>query len=99
MTPEFQRYEPTFGAELLCPSCGHSNLHHDKVEVFECGEDATYGLHVTVKDAQTTVDTDLKGNPSSRRHGLEITFWCESCDAKPVLRLLQHKGSTYVDFS
>ena len=49
--------------------------------------------------AASSIDTDLKGNPSARRDGLAIRFWCESCDARPVLTIAQHKGSTLVEFS
>lgn len=95
MLPKFNMDE---GKELVCPSCGFHCLHHDKVEVFECTEDASHGVHVTVCDNKATMDTSLEGNPSPRRHGLSIHFWCEGCDAKPVLSIHQHKGSTYMSF-
>ena len=84
--------------ELLCPSCGSIFLHHDKVEIFECREDERYGIHVVVSNGKATIDTSLEGNPSYRRHGLKIYFWCEECGAKPILSANQHKGSTLIDF-
>ncbi len=98
MISKFSEYQDGFGGELICPSCKSSYLHHDKVEVFECGEDASYGIHVTVENTKVTLDTSLEGNPSARRHGLKIYFWCEGCAAKPILTLQQHKGNTYVNF-
>lgn len=98
MIPKFGEYQEGYGAELACPSCGSNYLHHDKVEVFECGEDAIHGVHVTVADAKAAFDTSLEGNPSSRRHGLKIYFRCEGCETKPVLSISQHKGMTKVDF-
>lgn len=98
MITKFGEYHEGYGAELLCPSCSSNYLHHAGVEVFECGEDATHGVHVTVADGKATCDSSLDGNPSARRHGLKITFWCEGCDVKPVLSISQHKGNTYVDF-
>ena len=98
MIPKFGEYHEGYGAELICPSCGFNYLHHEKVEVFERGEDATHGVHVTVADTKATCDTSHEGNPSARRHGLKIYFSCEGCAAKPVLSLSQHKGNTYVDF-
>lgn len=98
MIPELGDYNEGYGAELICPSCGSNFLHHEKVEIFERGEDETHGVHVSVADGKATCDTSLEGNPSARRHGLKIFFWCEGCDAKPVLSLSQHKGNTYVDF-
>lgn len=50
------------GMDLLCPSCQGTYLHHDKVDVFECGEDATHGVHVAVGDG-----TAKSGNPSRVR--------------------------------
>ena len=98
MQPAFGDYSENFGAELLCPSCNFNYLHHDRVEVFECGEDADFGVHVIVSDGKATMDTSLDGNPSSRCHGLKIHFWCEGCSAKPVLSLFQHKGTTFINF-
>ncbi len=98
MQPTFENYEGGFGADLVCPACGGTYLHHERVEVFERNEDERSGLHVAVADGQALVDTALEGNPSGRRHGLSIHFWCEACAAKPVLTIAQHKGNTLVDF-
>jgi len=87
-----------YGAEILCPACGSNYLHHYKTEVFERNEDATNGLHVVVTSEKASIDSDLAGNPSARRHGLKIHFDCEGCPAKPVLCISQHKGNTYVEF-
>jgi hypothetical protein len=43
------------------------------------------------------MDTNLTGNPSVRRHGFKVYFWCEACPAKSVLSVSQHKGVTEVD--
>lgn len=99
MKLDFETYEEGFGGELRCPSCGFHYLHHDKVEVFERGEDAENGLHVVVESGTVRTDTNLQRNPSSRRHGLSVHFWCEGCDAKPVMTLIQHKGNTFVDIN
>jgi hypothetical protein len=81
---------------LVCPSCGEENLHHEKIEVFERVEDAAEGCHVVVEGRTLHSDPDITGNPSRRRNGLKIRFWCEHCPATPTLELLQHKGSTYM---
>ncbi len=98
MIPKFVEYQEGYGAVIQCPSCGFNCLHHDRVEVFECREDATHGVHVIVADGKATFDTSLEGNPSRRRHGLKVSFWCEGCKATSVLSISQHKGYTYVDF-
>lgn len=85
------------GAVLLCPQCGSTYLHHDKVEVFERGEDKG-GLHIKVTD-EVEINRDLRGNPSNRRHGLKVYFHCENCNAIPVLSIAQHKGSTCMDLN
>jgi hypothetical protein len=85
-------------AELFCPKCGGNYLNHDKVEIFDRSEDKPLGLHVSVIAGRATVDSEMAGNPSSRRHGLTITFACESCGQQSVLSIGQHKGNTEVDF-
>jgi hypothetical protein len=87
---------------LKCPRCGGLNLHHEKVTTFERGEDAetTTKTEVVGRDTNTAVvPSEGCGNPSLRRHGLVIGFWCETCDAKPQLNLEQHKGTTYVTWA
>ena len=87
---------PMLGKQALrCPMCRSEMLHHTTIEVFERTEDASTGLHVTIKDLSVTVNTDLAGNPSSRRHGFKVGFWCEECDETSVLSVEQHKGTTY----
>lgn len=81
---------------LKCPCCRDVFLHHHTVEVFDRREDAARGQHVTVLGGRVGVDDDLTGNPSPRRSGLRIEFFCESCGAEPVLTVAQHKGSTRV---
>jgi hypothetical protein len=37
-------------------------------------------------------------NPSARRNGLTIRFYCEHCDARRVLAIWQHKGATMLEW-
>jgi len=62
------------GEALLCPTCGNACMHHHRVDVFARREDANDGLHVAVEGQHAVVDTLLVGNPSSRRHGVTISF-------------------------
>lgn len=98
MVLKFDCVATELGKTLLCPSCGSNYLHHDKVEVFEREDDAETGLHVTVENGKASIDNELESNPSRRRNGIKIHFWCEGCSAKPVLSISQHKGITWVDF-
>lgn len=83
---------------LLCACCGESNgLHHATIDVFDRQEDATKGLHVHVHAGQAAIDTDLTGNPSARRDGIKITFWCELCGGSSSLSIAQHKGQEFIE--
>lgn len=80
---------------LLCPKCGGNYLHHMAIEVFKRDEDAKDGLHVLIHGSVVTIKHDeMRANPSSRRDGLTIGFYCELCGAESVLKLAQHKGQT-----
>lgn len=100
MQPKYGEYEEGWGSELLCPACDEQWTHHDRVEIFERKEDAETGVHVcvTADSDKAVVDENLDGNPSSRRNGLCVRFWCETCGAISLLSIAQHKGTTYVDF-
>jgi hypothetical protein len=87
-------------SRLLCSSCGEQYLHHTRVEVCEMlhGEDGDV-LRTAVDTGRTTVEKmgrNESGNPSARRDGLRVFFWCEICPALPVLCLAQHKGFSLV---
>jgi len=85
MQPQFETYQHGLGSTLRCPSCDYDYLHHDKIVVFDRGE----------YEKKTTQSPS--GYPSHRRDGLCVKFWCEGCEARPVLYLSQHKGNTYID--
>ena len=92
----------TSSNELVCPFCGYVNLHQRIVEVFDRKEDREEGLHVKTDGQKVSVDRSLVGNPSSRRQGLTIAFECEHCrhdDKHPTLTIVQHKGTTYIEWS
>lgn len=83
---------------LLCPGCKSINLHQGEVEIFDRSEDSVSGLHTTANVGDVKIDADMSKNPSSRRDGMRIHFTCEYCDAKAVLTIVQHKGSTLIAF-
>jgi hypothetical protein len=87
---------------LLCPSCLGDYTHQEYYEIFQRNEDCD-GIRTIVQLNQTTVDTNMKGNPSSRRDGMRMFFTCEAChfhgdksEDPPMFELLiyQHKGVT-----
>lgn len=83
---------------LQCPSCKGHYLHQVRAEVFDRSEDAAIGHHVTVTSTGVQVDHSQANNPSARRDGIRISFDCELCEAKPVLTVVQHKGTTLVEW-
>jgi hypothetical protein len=87
---------------MKCPACGYYFTHQEYYEIFQRNEDSG-GIRTIVQLNQTTVDTNMKGNPSSRRDGMRMFFTCESCHGAeeegqypPMFELLiyQHKGVT-----
>jgi hypothetical protein len=83
---------------LVCPNCGFDYLHHEQVQIFNRQkEDSVTGIYLGIMGTNVAIDTTAeRENPSLRRNGLRITFWCEGCDKKPVLVLAQHKGQTFI---
>jgi hypothetical protein len=81
-------------SELICPCCGGNNLHHAGVAVFERQhEDGPLQTALIHNMAQP-----LPENPSARRDGLVIEFWCESSCGRMRLAISQHKGCTYFNW-
>lgn len=84
---------------LMCPHCGEIFLHQYKTEIFDRDEDEVKGLYVkTDRNDGIIVKKDLEGNPSKRRDGLRVHFFCEICQASCALEIYQHKGQTFVKF-
>jgi hypothetical protein len=90
--------------ELLCPECGRHCLHHDRVTVYDRHdghEDAPTTIITKVEGGTVTQSirpSDKAGNPSSRRDGVALRFWCEMCPAIAELTIEQHKGSSYLNW-
>lgn len=84
---------------LECPCCGSEYLHHAKVTIFDRGEDAETVVRTEVQGSKLSVNPldQGQGNPSSRRDGVTVDFWCEGCGASPItLTIGQHKGMTEI---
>jgi hypothetical protein len=88
-----------FDNHLTCPRCRSEYLHHGTVTIYDRAEDEPDVTIIEVKDQiahSCVMDNEKSGNPSLRRDGLVVEFWCEHCDAPLELVVLQHKGQTYV---
>jgi hypothetical protein len=85
---------------LLCPSCGDNCLHSTAVTVFDRVEDADQTRETVIGDdiSILSVPSSRSRNPSARRHGIAIYFWCEVCQANVELTFAQHKGATLVQW-
>jgi hypothetical protein len=84
---------------LECPACGCNNLHHGGVVLYNRAEDDEYVTVITAKGnnvSLTDVPNRSVANPSLRRHGMRINFYCEQCDDNYELCIAQHKGTTYL---
>lgn len=94
------RTEDYGGSQMLCcPACGNGYIHHEDVLVFSRRtEDAPSQLTRVVAGGMAMVGDSGQGrNPSSRRDGIAIRFWCEGCGADDFeLTIEQHKGNTFV---
>jgi hypothetical protein len=84
---------------LNCPRCGGRHLHHNQVTVYDRNEDAPRVTKIEVRDGSalvTRADSCASANPSDRRNGVAIEFWCEDCDRHSELCVTQHKGGSFV---
>ena len=85
---------PASDTHLGCPQCKGYNMHHIRARVSFRREDSNEGVYADVaKDGVLTGRTQ-EFNPSARRSGLLIDFWCEDCDGYSLFSLSQHKGLT-----
>lgn len=88
---------------LCCPSCHERYIHHTYIKIYQREhEDAPSQLQqINPLDkpkllGQKPYFSDR--NPSLRRDGIRVGFWCETCDDHFELKIAQHKGLTLVDF-
>lgn len=91
-------------SDLHCPRCDGQHLHHSRIIAFDRDEDAADVTRVEVVGSKVAMDRIANAdteNPSSRRDGVVITFWCENCGDDKLIRLniAQHKGSTQMSWS
>jgi len=82
---------------ICCPICGSGYLHQKSLESWFRNEGDQNANHVLTSINGTFVDNSNERNPSNYRDGILIRFWCEECSAEPILAIIQHKGSTYID--
>ena len=86
---------------LRCAHCDESyGLHRtETIHFLRDDEDTESGLLV-VTSSWSSVNKNINnmaGNPSARRSGLLMRFFCEACSQHSELTFAQHKGATYVE--
>jgi hypothetical protein len=100
------------GCILACPQCKGDCLHHTGVSIYEreredgattdfrisagrgdAGFDPEQNRHAT--NIQIRQDS-THDNPSNRRGGIAIRFYCEFCNKSSELTVFQHKGNSYI---
>ena len=95
---------------LTCPKCGENYLHqHSVTEYFRRGEDGpTTAMELCGLTTRIPSENAEDRNPSSRRDGIRVSFFCECCSepdsegnrnfVKPDIELVlaQHKGFTEI---
>jgi hypothetical protein len=82
--------------------CDSFYLHQKGIVIFDRSEDADSVVKITAEGSKVTtevVPSHGSGNPSSRRDGLAIQFWCEGCGGGKSedtieLTIAQRKGMT-----
>lgn len=97
MKPHFDANmsDPEYGC-LACPACKEPYTHHIGTVIFNRpGEDQPPKLITDCRDDY--ILRWLPDNPSARRDGIRILFWCESCRAVFEMTIAQHKGNTYLE--
>ena len=87
---------------LCCAHCGGDYLHRTRTcHYLRPQEDSAAGTVIvtTPGGSYTTQGASMADNPSSRRSGLTIEFFCELCGKLSMLSLAQHKGRTEVKWT
>jgi len=84
-----------FGDMLMCPCCYESDIHQDKVVVEWRNEEDGDGKRITSGDERSPTIEHIKSKGlANRRHNIYIRLWCEHCETRSYLQIVQHKGKT-----
>lgn len=85
---------------VVCPKCGFEYVHHDDgpVEVWQRFEDTDDPGYAVLSGGRGVRAISPAENPSLRRSGIRLHFWCEGCGEKFALTFAQHKGETFVNW-
>lgn len=88
-------FDDDFSNPLQAP-CGSEYLHQQKVWTqWRDKEDGPGVEHSSCRRGTSTMRRDAD-DIHGRRDAMYIKFYCEHCDKDHVLRIHQHKGTTYL---
>lgn len=95
MTPQFDRDTYPGEGVLCCPVCKGFYTHHYAVVAYACEEDQKAVVTAIPTNKYAVEGFNIPENPSARRDGVAVMFFCEECAARFRVTIAQHKGSTY----
>ena len=76
---------------LQCPGCGDGALHHAGLVSYDRVEDAAETMVTELRPdgslSRYPRASQFTENPSSRRDGIAIRFWCEQCWCEQCSRM------------
>jgi hypothetical protein len=90
---------------LACPHCHESFLHHFGVDIYEAEmEGVRPGLHVHThkrvlgreETGELSLEVKQPASAPGRYSTVRVRFYCETCNAKPLMELRQSKGQTFI---
>lgn len=84
------------GGILHCPKCDREGMHQMRVDVWQRTEDNPEGAHTFCVDRKVFIDNGMEHNPSPRRGGLSIHFYCDQCGTNSRMDIFQHKDNTFI---
>ena len=82
---------------LHCPRCGGEFMHQKKYHFDMRKEDQASIAFTCEEDGGLKAEHKHNGI-AGRRQSMEITFRCETCGKDSKLLIMQHKGSTIIEF-
>lgn len=86
------------GLEVQCSNCDSEYMHFEEIHTFSRKrEDAEEGTKVVATREGVSLETNMEGNPSSRRDGVAIYLSCEYCNQITKLCIDEHKGFVGID--
>ena len=111
---KYENYGNVDHSIMSCARCNSDYLHQYKIEVFARQEDQEKYTSYTVYNGEPHPDTSSQErkclglvvdqdkpqplNPSDRRQGVNMHFWCELCGHITKLSIGQHKGCEYLEY-